>query len=568
MNSIPELTPEVISLLEANEAGVLAYVSRRHYAQVVTQAGDHLLVRVGGGGFDFGSIEKACAGFQRYSGKRGQAATHTIGQLCRALVVKALYHWSDRQTAQELATNDLVRWFAGYDLGEATLSYSTLWRFGNWVKVHQPRLFFNEILRQIDADFPAEASAAQVGDTFALHSRAREQSRIELLRTAAQRVLQQLASLAVERHRAVVVRLEATHLFGAADERPEHWLDQEERAARELRTAVAAQRCLTEVQAQLAPLKPPLTLEWAALQHRVEILEKLLHDYFVFTSAADGTSTATVRTAAVKGSYRLGSTVDEEATFRQHRDNYDLGYNVNIAATTNFIREINAVTGATPDSRGVAALVSHQKENLGLAPPKLIYDRAAGMPKIFAAVAKASDDQTQLVARLINHSQSKERFGRSDFTLDEQGHLHCPNGQTTNRAYRSGSADGWNYRFLAAQCQGCPLLAKCRDPQSKPNSHRSVFVSAYAYQQRQALAYTQTNAFKQDMQLRPHIERIIACLTRYNGARQATAFGLKNADFQVRMSALAFNLKRWAVLTRLQEKPHPCSPNDHPPPPA
>lgn len=556
MKSITEVSPEVISLLEENEAGVLAYVSRRHYEQVVRQAGDHVLVRVGQR-FDFGAMEKACAGFHRYAGVRGQEATHTLGQLCRALVVKALYHWSDRRTATEIATNDLVRWFVGYPLGEATLSYSTLWRFDAWVKAEQPRLFFNELLRQIEADFPAEASAAQLGDTFALHSRAHEQSRIELLRTACQRLLQQLLTVAADSHRAVLAALDGPQLFGAVDERPASWLDKAERAARELRTAVAAHHCWSLVQAQLALHKPSSALEWAALQHRVAILEKVLTDYFVFTTVATpGESpviTATVRTEAVKGSYRIGSTVDEQATFRQHGDQTDLGYNINLAATQNFIREINAVTGATPDSSGVAPLISHQKENLGLVPPKLIYDRAAGMPKIFADVATASDGKTQLVARLINHSKNKERFGLNDFTLDDNGHLHCPNGQSTNRAYRSGSADGWNYRFKATECQGCPRWNQCRDPKSKPTSHRMVFVSDYLYQQRQAIAYTKTDAFQEDMKLRSHIERIIACLTRYNGARAATGFGLKNADFQVRMAAVAFNLKRWAVLTHKKE---------------
>lgn len=568
MSSITELTPEVISLLNENEAAVLAYVSRRHYEQVVEQNRDHLLVRVGQR-FDCSAVEKACAKFHAYAGERGQPATHTIGQLCRAQVVKALYHWSDRQTAAEIATNDLLRWFVGYQLGEATLSYSTLWRFGEWLKKHQPRLLFNEILKQIDADFPAEASAPQVGDTFALHSRAREQSRIELLRTACTAVLTQLATVSTAGHQAVVQVLDKTQLFGADDEKPEHWLEKADRDARERRTALGAHHCLTLVEEQLKPLGQGKTVELAALQHRTALLAKILTDYFVFTTVAapEGhpMTTAAVRTESVKGSYRLGSTVDEEATFRQHRNQADFGYNINVAATTNFVREINAVTGATPDSVGVAPLIAHQQEHLGVVPPKLIYDRAAGMPKIFADVDKASDGKTQLVARLIDHSKNKERFGPSAFTLDEQGHLHCPNGQATNRAYPSGSADGFNYRFTAHQCQGCPFWDKCRDPKSKPNSHRnagtersrSVFVSAYAYQQRQALAYTKTDAFQHDMKLRPHIERTIACLTRYNGARHATGFGRKNADFQVRMSALAFNLKRWLVLTIHKEQPAP-----------
>lgn len=49
------------------------------------------------------------------------------------------------------------------------------------------------------------------------------------------------------------------------------------------------------------------------------------------------------------------------------------------------------------------------------------------------------------------------------------------------------------------------------------------------------------------MKLRPHVERIIAAVTRYNGARRAEAFGLDNADFQLKMCAMAYN--RSAELT-------------------
>jgi IS5 family transposase len=47
------------------------------------------------------------------------------------------------------------------------------------------------------------------------------------------------------------------------------------------------------------------------------------------------------------------------------------------------------------------------------------------------------------------------------------------------------------------------------------------------------------------MKLRPLVERIIAGLVRYNGARRARRRGLHHADFQARMCATAFNLKTW-----------------------
>jgi hypothetical protein len=90
----------------------------------------------------------------------------------------------------------------------------------------------------------------------------------------------------------------------------------------------------------------------------------------------------------------------------------------------------------------------------------------------------------------------------------------------------------------------------------KPDAFRQVFISKYRDWQRSAILYINTSAFKLDMKFRSTIECIIAGLVRYNGARHVNGYGLRNADFQVRMAALAFNLKRWAVLSKAKEKRH------------
>jgi hypothetical protein len=284
-------------------------------------------------------------------------------------------------------------------------------------------------------------------------------------------------------------------------------------------------------------------LRWEA------VLAKVLADEFTLTTDEHGELLSLGhREQRVKGAYRHGSTGDLDATFRVHGDHTVFGYNAHLAATKHFITEIFATTGAAPDSTGVARLIAHQQEHQHFVPPKLIYDRAAGTPKIFAEVAQASDQQTHLVARLIDHRKRTQRFGPLDFTLGEDGRLTCPNGQTSGRFYRSQQADGWTYRFLPDQCQGCPLTQKCRSDQVKPSAYRQVFISDYRYDQRKALAYLNTDACLQDMKLRPLIERTIAALVRYNGARQATGYGLANADCQLKWAALAFNLKRWHAL--------------------
>jgi hypothetical protein len=63
------------------------------------------------------------------------------------------------------------------------------------------------------------------------------------------------------------------------------------------------------------------------------------------------------------------------------------------------------------------------------------------------------------------------------------------------------------------------------------------------------------------VRLRPAIERIIACLVRYHGARHAASYGRTNADYQARMAAMAFNLKTWVKLINQRRNPKHSRPD-------
>jgi len=536
-------------------------LSTQVYARIISRNRDHLLVRIGER-FDFAGIERRCQAYRRYAGLRGVEATYSMGQLVRGLVVKRLYNWSYRKTAARMETDILVRWFTGFDLHEPTPDYSTLQRFDAWVSEHEPRVFFTGVLAQIDQDFPAEKEAPQIGDTFAMQARIADCSLTQLLRDTAQRLW---GAFAVATRNQVDMEgrqrlLQA--VLGEENERPPFLLTPEERDERTLTTAKNAfslWRELTHLLQEVTQVHPP-TLEiahtWLAR------LEKILSDEFVIEFDSDGLATS-IRfcTKEERGSYRLISAVDPDATLRVHGKSITRGYNISVAATVNFVREIAAATGSTPDSVGVAPLIGAQRQHLNMVPPRLLYDQAAGTPKIISDVAKASQGETQLVVRLVDYNPKRTRFGPGDFVLGEDGVLVCPNGQATSQAYRSGSGDGWNYRFKAAQCAGCALTARCRGAEvKKPRSHRQVFISDYVREQRAAIAYAKTDEFKQEMKLRPHIERIIAGLVRYNGAREAESYGLDRADYQVKMAAMAYNLKRWAVLTRQKERERRNSP--------
>lgn len=543
---MPNIPKAVLSIVDAYLDSLLLWFSDYVYTELLKRAQDHVLVKLQTH-LDFTALEKACADYHHRTGP-GAPPTHTVPQLVRALLVKYLFNWSWRQLEFQIRFNLIVKCFVGYPIFAAGPDHTTLERFDVWVCKHQHRTFFDDILCQIDAHFPEDRDQPQIGDTFAMQANAAPESLVRLIRHTCQRMLGDLASVDPVHHAAVVAQLDMNVLFGTPDEVSEYRLDRAGRRARLQTTVSAALQCAESVRAQSTSLSTEARL---AIATQLDCLDKILADeVHIERDSANQDIHVTELPKEQKGSYRIASATDSDATYRVHGENkVDLGYNVNVAATTRFIREIRADTGAQPDSVGVPKVLDAQIEHHDLAPSKFIYDAAAGTGKARFRVARVTEGQTQLVAPLIPYDERADRYTPTDFTLSGDGSgLTCPNGQTSSTAYRSGSGDGRNFRFSAHQCAGCPLWEQCRDPEANPGGMRQVFISDYRPLLDVARAYNQTDDFKADMKLRPIIEQIIAGLTRYNGARRARGRGNDKVDFQAKMSATAFNIKRWMSL--------------------
>jgi hypothetical protein len=174
-------------------SGVLQVVSAVWYERLLRKYQSHWLVQLEKV-LNLRPLEQACADFHKGSGK-GSAVSHSVPKLVRALLVKHLYTLSYRQTEEKIDCHILVKWFVGYSLFEDPPDHTTLDRFELWVLKHQPRFFFDEILRQIDAHFPAEQTQHQLVDTFAMLARGAKTSLITLLRRLSAKLLADLEAL-------------------------------------------------------------------------------------------------------------------------------------------------------------------------------------------------------------------------------------------------------------------------------------------------------------------------------------------------------------------------------------
>jgi hypothetical protein len=246
MIPMPDFLPTLILPLWRR---LLTWLSAQLYARVLPPR--HYLVQLAAQ-LDWAPLEAGCAAYHHTAGP-GTAVTHPVARLLvRALVVKYLRNLSLRAWEEELRTNLVIKWFVGYGLFEPPPDHSTLERFELWGIAHQARRFFDEVLRQIDADFPAERLQPQIGDTYALRANAAQESLRTRLRHTGQRLLAALATADPAGHTALRAELAPAALCGAPDEVKEYRLTAEQRRGRLDTTAVAAAQCADRAASPLA----------------------------------------------------------------------------------------------------------------------------------------------------------------------------------------------------------------------------------------------------------------------------------------------------------------------------
>jgi hypothetical protein len=548
---IPETLRPVAHLLTAHCQPLLQWASDYILNQLVEKNRNHPLVRLKNL-LDFSELEQACADYHQLNSGPGRPIEHSAARLLRTLLLRYWFDASLRRTEDLLRFDMLARWFAGYRLHQAVPDHTTLHNFERYLDENHHDLFFNAVLSQIDAALDDGHDQLQLADTFALRACAALESLIQRLRHSSYQLLCAWQHHDPVAYAAVYAQLDGDALFGRKTEKREFFLAQEEWRER-LRVTVQA---IEELTAQLPDEKE----RSPEMNQRLAQLTKIIQDELAIARDADGRiQTVAYLSEKKRGRFRVCSATDPEATIRNHGPGKkDFGYNISVAATPDFIRAIQADTGSTSDVAPIPSLLTAQAERGDALPEKLLYDQIAGNGKTAHEVAQASENQTQLVAYPMPPKKSKT-LPPEAFTLSSDGYwLTCPNGRASSRRYRAGSGDGWSFRFIPAQCRGCPLLKQCRGSEETPRNscrsaktHRTVFISDYRADYDRLVAYSQTDEFKREMKLRPQIERIIAGLVLHCGARYARFRGTAKVDFQVKMCAMIYNVKHWLV--RLDE---------------
>ena len=537
--SIPENLATIAPNLEKQLSELLIWFSDLVFARLISREQGHLLVQLTDL-LDWCAMECACAAYHQHNGN-GRPVEHSVPRLLRAMLVKYLYGCSLRELEEKIRYNIMVKWFVGYPIYAPGPDHTTLHRFEMYLCVHHPRLFFDKVVQQIEQAFPDERPHTLLGDTFALHANAALESLIVRLRHTMQELLRAYQADNPEAYTRLWSDFAHDGLFGRADEKTACYLSTSEWQQRLFACVVAVlngQHLLR--QQEVTP----------AVQLWLDRLDKIFADELRLEQDDHG-QLLHLTLCTKRGTYRICSATDPEATIRNHGGSKkDFGYNVSVLATIHFIYEIQADTGSRPDGDALPDVLQSFIDQHNTVPEKLIYDQAAGHGKTVTQIQAISKEQTQLVCKPMPKKKKKgDAFTHEDYDYDPETHtLTCPNGRIATRVYRSGSGEGDNFRFVAGQCVGCPLRQRCRGSEDKPTTPKVIFLSDYREEWYQLQAYSQTDEFKEDMKLRPQVERVIAGLVLHNDARRARFRGKTKVDFQMKMCATAYNLKRWVVL--------------------
>lgn len=539
---LPDVPPFVRYLMGAFLAPILAWLETLVLRRMFQHCADHPLVLLAQW-YDPAPVVAACAHFYHQEGA-GSPPTYSVDQLVRAEIVRSFCSsCSDPELEVQLATNLLLRWFVGLPLVGRTPDHATLNRFHAFLSAQQPDTLFRDVLAFLDRVDPEDpATTAQIVDTFALASPAQATPSVaHLLRQLCLRL-----ALCWQQHAPAHCQHALPPLDLGALARPVH-----------ARTALARQRHLHEavtiadwLSAGLGPALAQLPSDVrTVVASYLTAIAKVQADELV----RDASGHVTERPAKERGHYRIASAFDLEATFRKHEGKPAVfGSNAVISTTQSRIRAAVVLTGCSPDAEAPTAVLEQQQAAEQPLPPYLVMDQAGGPGKVRARVAVLSDGQTRLVAWTPKAGGSDpSRLNVADFVHDPLNETcTCPNGVVSHKAYASRDGDGVHFRFLASDCQGCPLWTRCREAEANPKGHRTVFISAYHAHLREAARFNATAEGRSLLAGRWQVEPTIAWLVRYQGCRRARRVGRAAAQCQLFQACALRNLLLWLSRVR------------------
>jgi len=332
------------------------------------------------------------------------------------------------------------------------------------------------------------------------------------------------------------------------------WLSSELKGKYLLRYAAHAQQLLERIDGVLGAPGPAAEMaNWEKVKARLELAAEVIRkkleddrphrkserkDKLVNPTDKDARTAATSKgKAKVKVGYKTHMMVDDES---------------------DLITAVEATPMNVEDGTQLQALLEQYREREGDLPEQLAADTAYADGENRRVLAEGE------VEAFIPEPDPKARkggkFAAHEFAYDAQAkRLTCPAGNVSTRCTDQGEKKGWNYYFTREVCAGCPLKERClgdKELEGGVKHGKTVFVSYYRCLHDKARGKGKTDAHRQAMKKRLHIERKLAEALVHRGMRQARYRGMWKVRIQAFLTAVSLNITTMVkLLTRKEASP-------------
>jgi transposase len=272
-------------------------------------------------------------------------------------------------------------------------------------------------------------------------------------------------------------------------------------------------------------------LESASVNQKIDQLNLILNENIEETNGKIQKKKEHVKDKTV-------STVDKDARHgAKSNEKTFTGYKANMMKSDDgFVTNIRVTPGNTYDGDILLPLVDEKIANSSK-PEKIAGDTHYGSAE---NRFQMSTRGITIVAPLKDDFNPTGLFSQERFVMDETG-VTCPAGNRTMISNHNEKEGTTTFLFKKEICHECALKGECTKQKG-----RTITIGKYPELIREAKEYNKTQAFKDDMKERAHIEPKHAEMKRFHGLARAKYWGLEKVNVQSIITAITVNVKRLA----------------------
>lgn len=471
---------------------------------------DHILCRINKQ-VDFSFVNEACKDL--YSQNQGRPVKYFPEIMFRSAIVQYLNDYSDRDMEEAARYNIIIKWFIGIPIEDHSYDHSALGDFRDRLGENRWKKLFFIILKQIeDAGF---AKGNQSTDATHVIANIAIPGTIGLIRQGIKAIMEEIE----------IVDPKLFEELGGkktADKKEKiHTMKLEEKKKK-----------LVEVVEEARAIRGKAEkLESPSVDKKIEQLNQILNE-----NIEDKEGKVQKKKEHVKD--KLVNIVDKDARHGAKSDSKPFtGYKANIMKSDDgFVTNIIGTAGNTYDGNILVPLVDEKTENSSK-PPKITGDTHYG----------SAENRHQMSLRGITIvAPIKEDFNptgllsQEKFVLDKTG-ITCPAGNRTMISNYNEKEGTTIFYFKEEICKQCSLKDQCTKQEG-----RTITIGKHHELVMEAKEYNKTQAFKDDMKERAHIEPKNAEMKRFHGMARAKYWGLPKVNVQFIITAIVVNVKRLA----------------------